>query len=166
MPKHLFLDLEDTVITPAINGWACTDFINTEKIKNFIEHWRPDQVHIFSFAIWNQHELNKFNNHLRVPLEDNLGVRFTIVPTVDDNIIPACCKVKGIQLLEFHEMSAFWGKGGAFQLFVKNLVNRSFPIDMEVALIDDAVENEQFIWPDLHVIGQLINVDSRTELCK
>ena len=159
MVKHLFLDLEDTIITPVVNSWGAVDFINTERIKNFIETWQPDHVHIFSFAIWNLHELQKFNDLLRPHLEHNLGVRFEIVPTVDDNILPACRKVKNIQVVDFSEMSAFWGKGGAFHLFVKHWFGPKPTEQVQVVLIDDMVDDETFVWPNRNIAGSLINVD-------
>lgn len=160
MTKQLFLDLEDTLITPVINGWNQVDLVNIDKIKNFIQQWQPDSVNIFSFAIWNHHELHNFNTHLRGILEDVLGVRFGLVPTVDDDIMPACSRVKGIQILEFSELSAFFGKGGSFRLFIQDQVNRSATtLERDVVLIDDMVKNEQWSWPDIGVKGSLINVD-------
>lgn len=162
--KHLFLDLEDTIIFPVMNGWNDTHLVNVEKIKAFIADFKPDQVHIFSFAIWNQRELKGFMNGTRMMIQDALGVKFTVVPTVDDDIIPRCCDMMGLNrsTVDFQEMSNFWGKHEAFRLFVRSKLQTGWvkwKIESEVVLLDDAVWDENFEWPDLHVKGRIINID-------
>lgn len=158
--KHLFLDLEDTVITPVLDGWFNTHVINVQKVKNFIKSFSPDQVHIFSFAVWNEFERNAFNMGTRPMLEKTLGVQFSSVPTVDGEILPTACKVMGISrdAVEFSDMSEFWGKHESFRLNMRHLF-RSNKNPVEVVLLDDAVFNEEFFWPDLNVRGRIINID-------
>lgn len=160
--RHLFLDLEDTVITPVLNGWHNTELINMEKVTAFIQKWQPDSVHLFSFAVWNASELDKFNRHTRPMLEAALGKRLSFTPTVDDNILPACCRVKGMspERVDFSEMSAFWGKHDAFRLYVQDLFCRGArATPVEVVLLDDAVMHEVFDWPSKQLRGQILNID-------
>lgn len=158
--RHLWLDLEDTVITPVLDGWFNTHVINVQKVKDFISDFRPDQVHIFSFAVWNEFERNAFNMGTRPMLEKALGVKFSSVPTVDDEILPIACKVMGISkdAVKFSDMSEFWGKHESFRLNMRHLF-RANKNQVEVVLLDDAVFNEEFFWPDLNVKGRIINID-------
>ena len=162
--RKLFLDLEDTVITPVVNGWLNTQVINKAKVREFIEEFQPHDVNIFSFAIWNEHELRGFNHGTRPMLEQALGVQFSAVPTVDGEIIPACCKVMNLapETVDFQEMSNFWGKHEAFRLNMRHIFRHSnlFSGQIQVVLLDDAVFNEHFDWPDLHVSGRIINIDT------
>lgn len=170
MLRHLFLDLEDTVITPVVEGWFNVHFINVERVRNIIAEWKPDFVHIFSFAIWNQHELLRFNQAVRPRLEQLLGVKLSIVPTVDDDILPNCCRVLGIShdRVDFSDMSDFWSKQEAFRLNIRHLFKTTAQHGAmtEVMLLDDVVFNEFFDWPDLRVLGSILNIDNLPEnLC-
>lgn len=158
--RVLFLDLEDTVITPVMNGWFNTQMINVQKVRDFIATFKPDQVHIFSFAIWNEFERNAFNLGTRPRLEEVLGVKFSAVPTVDGEIKSAACKVLGINpdVVTFTEMSDFWGKHEAFRLNIRHIFKNNKNA-VQVVLLDDAVFNEEFNWPDLNVKGHIINID-------
>lgn len=162
--RHLWLDLEDTVITPVVDGWFNTHMINVQKVKAFIAEFKPDQVHIFSFAVWNQQELMRFNMGTRPMLEQSLDIKLCVIPTVDDDIIPAACKVMRIspEVVDFQEMSNFWGKHEAFRLNMRDRFKntKAHDVDVEVVLLDDAVINEEFFWPDLGVHGRIINIDT------
>ena len=164
MSRHLFLDLEDTVITPVVDGWFNTGLINLDKVRRIIDEWQPDFVHIFSFAIWNQQELLRFNHAVRPRLEQALGIKLSIVPTVDDDILRNCCQVLGISpdRVDFSDMSDFWGKHEAFRLCVRQqfATTSQHGVTSEVMLLDDAVFNEFFDWPDLQVRGSILNIDN------
>ena len=84
--KHLFLDLEDTVITPVVNGWDNTELINKELIKQIVDAFKPDFVHIFSFALHNKHEVEEFKLWVRPALESLLEVPICVTPDMDDMI--------------------------------------------------------------------------------
>jgi hypothetical protein len=163
MSKHLFLDLEDTIITPVVDGWFNTHLINLEKIQAVMADFEPDEIHVFSFAVWNQQELVRFNMGTRPMIETRLGKRFSIVPTVDDDIIPACCSIMHIDpgSIVFSDMSDFWGKQESFRLFCRKIFanTHTHDIDTEVILLDDAVMNEGFYFPDLRLRGSIHNID-------
>lgn len=169
LSRHLFLDLEDTIITPVMDGWFNTHLINVQKIKQVIEDFDPIEIHIFSFAIWNQAELRGFNMGIRPMIEQALGRTLSAVPTVDDDIIPVCCKVKGISpdRVDFSDCSDFWGKHEAFRLNMRNLFRtnwKNWEIETEVVFLDDAVWDESFSWPDMRIRGQIINIDNHQHL--
>lgn len=162
--REIFLDIEDTVVTPVINGWHNFEVINLEKIRDVIASFEPHAVNIFSFAIWDQHQLKLFNAHCRPHLERLLGVTFNLVLTVDDDIIPTCCNQMGIvSLVDFSEMSAFWSKQGAFRLCMRHhAINhrRHNPnLSLHVLLLDDVVYNERMEWPDLKTTVEQRNID-------
>lgn len=158
--RHLFLDLEDTIITPVTEGWFNTHLTNVNKIRAVMEKFQPDFMHVFSFAVWNERELHQFNIDCRPRIERALGMKFSAVPTVDDEIIPACCKVLNLapSTVDFQEASNFWGKHEAFRLNMRHTF-KSGHSPVEVMLLDDAVFNEEFFWPDLQVTGRILNID-------
>lgn len=164
--RHLHLDLEDTVIEPVVNGWPNTIAIpeKLKQIRRFIEIFKPHHVHIFSFAVWNEREHMMFCTYTKEYLERVLKVKFITVPTVDDDIIPYAARAIRMspEVVSFQDASDFWGKGESFRLYLKHLW-KDLPEQgrhVEAVLIDDAVENENFEWPDLHIKGRLLNVDS------
>jgi hypothetical protein len=165
--RHLWLDLEDTVITPVVNGWFNTHMINVQKVRAFIAEYKPDQVNIFSFALWNQHELERFKLGTLPMLERSLGVKIAAMPTVDDNMIPAACKVMNMnpETVDFQEMSNFWGKQGTFILNMRHIFIHSHEHnkDIEVVLLDDAVVDEEFFFPKLRLKGRILNIDEMPE---
>ena len=163
--RELWLDLESTVITPVIEGWWKSELINVEKVKDVIASFAPHRINIFSFAIWNSLEREKFNQGTRPMLEQALGVELNLVLTVDEDIIPACCKEMGIQpvMVDFQEMSNFWSKQGAFRLCMRshaaNHRRHNLNLPLHVLLLDDAVYNEVMRWPDLQTIVEQRNID-------
>lgn len=164
--KQLWLDLEDTIITPVVEGWWKTEIINLDKILRVIRVFEPDVINVFSFAVWNQEQLRLFNEGTRWLVERALGRPIDLIPTVDDDILPAACKIMGIspQLVDFSEMSAFWGKQDAFKHFIRarfsNLAEHDTKLD--VILLDDMVFHEEFNWPKLGIRGRIINIDEVT----
>lgn len=163
--KYLFLDLEETIITPIENGWQAVDLINVEKIKRIIAEFKPDVVSIFSFAIWNDHELGQFDKYLREILETELNVKFVEVYVVDTDIIPMACAVRRMaaSTVDLSEVCAFWGKHEAFRLVVRSQFGdawENFDAITEVMLVDDTVLNETWDWPDLKISGKIVNIKS------
>ncbi len=158
--RHLWLDLEDTIITPVQNGWFNVQLINVQKIKAFIEEWKPNFMHVFSFAVWDEQQLLRFNMGPRPRIEDALGMKFSAIPTVDGEIIPTACSLLGISpdAVSFQDASDFWGKHESFRLNMRHLY-RNNTEEVEVAFFDDAVFNEEFYWPDIKVRGRIILMD-------
>lgn len=164
--RHLFLDLEDTVIQPVTRGWDATELVNIPKVRAFIKEWRPTKVHLFSFALHNVHELSGFNRGTRAMLEEALGLTLQMTPTVDEDILPACCRLQRLspRHTTFTEMVEFWGKQASFRMYVRQLHSKlmprtSFEQKLTVALLDDAVFDEDFTWPTENISGQVRNVD-------
>lgn len=162
--RHLWLDLENTIITPVAEGWADAQMINVQKVKAFIDEFKPDHVHLFSFAIWNEWELARFNDSTKSMIERTLNIKLNTLPRVNEDIIPACCAVTGMMLSEvdFSQVNMYWGKHQAFRLFLMNYfktIKNHDGVTVEVAFLDDDVINETFEWPDLRVRGRILNID-------
>jgi hypothetical protein len=159
--KHLFLDLEDTVITPATNGWHNTNMINVEEIKKFIALFKPNFIHIFSFAIWDETQKTLFNLRCRPMIESTLDIKLNDILTVDDDIIPACCSVMGLNpgTVTFDDASSFWSKHESFRLWCRlKFKYTHLIVKTEVLFLDDVVFNEHFNWPDLQVTGNIVKI--------
>jgi hypothetical protein len=160
--RHLWIDLEDTIITPVLDGWFNTQLVNTDKIDRVLASFKPDFVHLFSFAIHNREELKRFNLGTRPMIENRFGFSLSSTWTVDDDIIPMCCREMGIHpsTVDFSDASAFWSKHQAFRLCMRQFFATSHrhDIDVEVMLLDDMVFQEEFRWPDIRVSGTIHNI--------
>lgn len=152
-------------MTPIVSGWGSFDIINLDKIRGVLASFEPHSVSIFSFAIWDQHQRSLFDRHCRPHLETALGVTFNLVLTVDDDITPTCCRLMGISpgTVDFNELSAFWGKQGAFRLWARahvTVLRRHHPdLRHHLLLLDDVVYNERVEWPDLQATVEQRNID-------
>lgn len=80
--KHLFLDLEDTVI----DSWWNPVLVNVEKIKRMIGEVSPQKIHIFSGAIWNEDDKQRFSANVQADIEKSLGIKIDSVISMADAI--------------------------------------------------------------------------------
>lgn len=162
---HLFLDLEDTIITPITTSWWQCSLIHQERIRHFIHTHPIEQLHVFSFALHNAHELERFNQAVRPRLEHSLGMPFTLTPTIDDAILPVCAAAHQLhpQRVDFSDLVDFWGKQNAWRTFLAHAPciqqlaqNKSTPL--HCVLIDDLVESEHFALPKRNIQGHCIPI--------
>jgi hypothetical protein len=161
--KHLFLDLEDTIVTPIVNGWDDFNLINLQKIRKFMKEHDFANVNIFSFAIHDTHNLALFNKFTRPAIQEALGVGLGIVPIVantrmEPSIIAACAQSRGLHptRVSFSDLAEFWGKGPAFEDFIGS---SQWGRAGEVFLLDDAVRDKDFGWPTKNIVGHILNID-------
>lgn len=154
--KHLFLDLEDTIITPNLGGWSSCESMNVEMVKRVIEEFQPDTVNIFSFAIDHQVDLDKFNVEIRRWLEEDvLGCKFNIVPHMEQvKEVLALMKGFSANSITRTDINDFWCKGSAFRDWMKwnqtmhRALNNQLP-EITAFFLDDTVETETFCMPHL-----------------
>ncbi|MCC5611454.1 hypothetical protein LC612_33110 [Nostoc sp. CHAB 5834] len=158
--KHLFLDLEETVITSVFQSWADAELINQKKVRDFIGEYNPDAVHIFSFALRTELELSGFNFSVRKKLEKSLGVTLQQTPIVNQDMKSAIGNALRLSTdrIDFLDISQLIGKQQAFRLYVQNRFKGSSsgsnpPVD--VVLLDDSVFQESFSWPTLRITGRI-----------
>lgn len=157
--KHLFLDLEDTVITPNIQGWRAVDFMNNniDLVKNIITEFAPDTVNVFSFAIDHDEDQVAFMKDCGVFLENNIGCKFTIVPHME-HIRKVLCDINGLTVgaVPREEICTFWSKQRAMRDWLvwnqKQHKKLGTPLEeIEVFFLDDTVETELIELPDLKI---------------
>jgi len=139
MAKHLFIDLECTVIEPLYQGFSNYDLLyaNVRKIKHELDKGY-DTLNIFSFAIQTETDLRDFNKFLRPELEERL-THLTVIPALVDfgnnpSILKAASRMRGVHVTP-HELFRYWNKDRAFEDFVKYYAKPS----TESVLIDDAI---------------------------
>lgn len=147
MKKIVCLDLEETIIV----SWHSPVPCNTPRIKALLQEHQPEELIVFSFAIDNQKDINRFNKFLKEWLESLLGFKFTRVPSSQE-IMQICFNHTGNHF-ELFEFKSVWGKMRAFHDFC----NASFQ-DAECILIDDVVQNTTFINHDKNLVLKTIKV--------
>jgi uncharacterized protein YqfB (UPF0267 family) len=162
--RHLFLDLEDTIITPVVEGWPNVHLINVPKIKRVIQEFQPHSLHLFSFAIWNEFEKDRFMDFVQPRIENVLGMKLGLIPMVDVEIKQACCEIMCLSpdSVDFNDMSEFWSKQESFRLYSRFVFRnnwKNWQQATEVMFLDDAVEDEDFFFPQLKLKGCIRNID-------
>lgn len=171
--RHLWLDLEDTTISSVVdNAWGDCELINVELIKEIVADWNPDFINIFSFAIWDKHDLAEFDKHIRQKLEDSIGRKLSFVWTMDDDIVPMSCAEKGLYITYpatiRDDVRRFFGKQDSFKLCVKHMFQASSADGdgIELMFVDDDVFDEIFVWPRHNIRGSIFNVESFERVSK
>jgi hypothetical protein len=160
----LFLDLEDTIITPVIEGWHMCEIINLNKINKFIVDNNIEVISIFSFALHDKLQKNLFTKYTQPMIEKALGLPLFMIPNVEDDIIPACCRQNHIApaLVSFEELCDFWGKQLSFLLFIRETFkNNKSP--MNIFFLDDAIIDMHFQLPHLQIEAKTFNIDNLFE---
>ena len=156
-----FIDLEDTVIAPVLQGWRVAEPIGLARnVGKLLREWRPDEVRVFSFAVRNDDDVREFREHVQPWLERLLGFGISEVPTTDGLIIPAVSNLLKLHpsRVDFSDVVDFLGKGGSFRLFAKACAMKAAE-PMDVLLVDDAVDDEAFEFPRLDLSGRLVNAE-------
>jgi len=148
--KHIFFDLEDTLITPVIDGWMNCEFVNFHKIQTILNEFQPTHVHTFTFAIHDEADRRGFDNHVRSRLEQAHNITFSTCNGIHE-IRERCCRVKGLlsKLTSISVMVEFWGKQVSFRLFAEDWFKQSFSKhnpnqSVEIMLVDDSIIPEKF----------------------
>jgi hypothetical protein len=146
-----------------INGWGDFEIVNRQKILSVLRHWNPDHVHVFSFAIHDEDNRDRFNKWCRPHIERAIGRQFELVPTVDGDITAACAAQMRLHpsTVTFRDLIDFWGKGRAFEDFARiHFANtHKHGIATQLMFLDDAVMNKEFSFPDLNITGSILNID-------
>ncbi len=127
--KYLFLDLENTVI----DSWDNLIILNNPEVHKNIKSISPDKVGIFSFAIWNEADKDKFFLSLMNSLNQLYNIQ------IDPNLVYSLEEVKqavaGNIKLSNNDFIKCFGKDLAFIKF-----SRDKFIGHDLYLIDDLVE--------------------------
>lgn len=161
---HFHLDLEDTVIeamTSSSFQYASLLDGNIRRIRKYLSRYLNPQLHIFSFAIWNDSDRQSFKAHLQEHLERQFGLRIYNIPTLEEIKTWVAARRKlHKDKLSLSDMIDFLGKGEAFRDYIHQLHTTLVDSSLFHVLIDDSVVDETWAWPKQHVQGQLININS------
>lgn len=130
---EIFFDLEETLINDFEEGFIR----NLNPIKIFLENNNIKEINIFSFAIWNDDDLETFDKWHRKGIEDNFDIIIKDVFTVE-NIAKEILKLTGLSL-EVTEVITMFGKEKSFMDFVKS---KNFS---KSVLVDDMIETGLFL---------------------
>lgn len=146
MKTNFFLDLEGTII----QSWDNPNLINVDSIKKWLKDRDVKQIHIFSFAIFNKDDQDKFVARFKTPLQDVLGVDIVSWPD-KRSMMDADLPIKWDNEWDF---SSVRGKQGAFLIWA----TQNFAGQHSV-LIDDCVPNRVVSDLDTNTIITTINVN-------
>lgn len=150
MKNIVWLDLEETLI----DQWGQFNLLDDRiaKIKKFLKNIQPEQLGIWSFAIWNEQDIIKFNtNGIREQLEQELEYKFNDIFSIED-IRTLVEEYEGFHYESTIEFIQLNGKHWSFIKFA--FLHR----DTNFYLIDDVIPNLKIYNEDLNVEVNLINV--------
>ena len=136
----LWLDIEGTII----KSWEEPFIINQEKIQNLICEFLPDEIGVFSFAIWNDKDREFFKDQIGPHLEKIFGIQITHIPTKQE-VFQAIKKANKKQF-DFDDFCDFWGKENGFSDWIR-ATNSGTHI-----LIDDLVEDCEIFFKNSHIV--------------
>lgn len=147
---NVFLDLEETII----HSWSDPRLMNAQKIRDFLHKNDANQVTIFSFAVWDDKDQDRFADDILPMIETALDVKVVLCPTVQDMML-ADTKLTGVHWHgDVSEFIPIRGKHGAFHNWcMLNCVGKSS------VLIDDVVKNTFFIDHDSNTVVTTLNVN-------
>ncbi len=129
-----FFDLEETIITEFDNPLV----INIEKVKLLQDKLElPENISIFSFAIWDDNDRDRFNHIIKPMIESSFNFIVEDIPTIDEII--AVIKTKWPTILCREDFFEFFDKERAFIEFMR----LTHP-DESSMLIDDRVSDITF----------------------
>lgn len=138
MKKILFLDLEGTVI----DAWETGNIIaipEFQKVKEYIKDFEPDEIHIFSYAIWNEKDEDDFENIHKVFIEENFDIEINKWYSIK-HFISVSEKIYKC-MMDAGDFHSFNKKQVFFPLFC----NEEFK-NCRCMLLDDTVEDDDIVF--------------------
>ena len=151
MKQSVWLDLEDTVIDVWSSGRLLHDKV--AKIKNFLNQVKPQQINIWSFAIWYEKQQVEFvQSGMKESLELELGSMIDQFPNMEQMRAYAYDfeHIRYDSTLEFMQLN---GKAWSFIKFALQFN------DTEFWLIDDAIPTMTIDNHQTNTIIHLLNID-------
>lgn len=146
----LYFDLEGTIIDVFDAG----NHMNIDRAKSLIATFGVSDIGIFSFAIYDQADKDHFYRNIAPGLEDALGVRIIVAPSVKEQQI-AHEEHTGHKYDSIHDWIRMVGKVQGFQSWAYSKLG-----NCELAiLVDDVVPNLDMIYNDINFSISYINID-------
>lgn len=128
-----FLDLEETIIHSFSDPVLC----NVQKIKSFLRMAEATEVHIFSYAIYNDADRELFDREIKPNIERALDIKVASCITVPE-MVKADSDLTGLRFEKGHEVSEFIQLRGKKDGFINYVLSRGGDFKRAV-LIDDIV---------------------------
>lgn len=152
MKNIIWLDLEETLI----DQWGQFNLLDyhIKNIKLLIHQIKPDELGVWSFAIWSEKDINTFNtNGIKEQLEQELNYKFNSIFSIEEirEIVQEYEGFKYENVIEFIQLN------GKHWSFVKYAFLHK---DTNFYLIDDCVPNMRIENTDNNVKVNLINVET------
>lgn len=145
---EVFLDLEGVVIEDFF-------FNNTSINKNLFDTISKDfsnaNFHIFSFAICDDKDLERFNKIFKERIEKEFDIKICSVVKKED-VLSIVKKRIGVSILDEFEMTTFFGKHFSFFHFCEENM-------IDGILFDDAVPNDKMIIKTEKVTVEIVRVE-------
>jgi hypothetical protein len=158
MKKIVFLDLEDTVIdvfSPETGDRNC-ELVNIAETRAFLERECPDEVRLFSFALWSEQRVAQFCSGLEARLNEALGIELNVEGAFVIRTLFQLCRKNGLMFEDDNECMLFHSKDLGFQQFIT--LSDEFS-DVEVVLLDDAVLSKRIEIPSRNLTIRIVNVN-------
>jgi hypothetical protein len=129
--NNVFLDLEQTVLS----SWDEGVLVNKTKVHDFLKEQKATGFHVFSFAVWNDDDVNEFNRRFKTFLENALDCKVLSCFSCAD-FRKADTELTGVRFDDLTDFISVRGKVGAFQSWCE--LNFSGQSNV---LVDDVVPN-------------------------
>jgi len=152
MEIKFFFDLEETLIT----DWHDPLLCNVQKVKKWIADNGVKQAGIFSWAVWNQADVDVFNKTLKTWLEGVFEIEFIEVITKNDAVRAVCFtkSLRCVDMTDVIDIASIFGKHGIFTEWC--LATKR---DCICVLLDDVVPDRIITDKVTGVTVKLVNVD-------
>lgn len=148
MRKHLFLDLEETLITDWYNpALGQRDLVNALLEKHFATGAMGTRgvldATIWSHAVSDTRDVERFNQYMKDWLERAYAINIIRVITMDE--MCECTKAwTGFDRVPPYELIQTYKKDISLEHWVRTHIQK----DAHVILLDDTVENKEVFWSD------------------
>lgn len=152
--KMVFLDLEETVIDDFTLGYGALAR-NHPAIKEFLAREAPAEVRLFSFALQNEWDVKQYHLMFKSWLNAALGVTIELGNVFTTETLFQQCLARGLHFEDSRECQRFHGKQFGFERYVE--FSPEFR-DMELILVDDAVESGAYTCPERNLQVRFVNV--------
>jgi hypothetical protein len=144
--KH-FWDLEETCMT----SWSDGCLANVSKLRDWVEENNVTEVTVFSFAVWNDADVEKFNREFKPMIERAFNVK--VVDVVKAETVKEVCCYEMRAAFSLSEFVSLWGKKRSFMEYCALTLK-----DCTAVLVDDCVPNMTVHFHDSNLVVEYVDV--------
>lgn len=147
MKRTLHLDLEDTIITSWGDG-VNAGLLNVGKIGRYIKIFQPDEIKVFSYAVWDDNDVGEFERVFKSRIERALDCKIVMDDFFTVKRLEEEAKRRMGYIFESrHEAMIFFGKDYGFQWWVSKIIGEGHH-----TLIDDVVESKRITFKNRDLV--------------